>query len=89
MDRRLMGIVFQGLPEEYRDVKRMIWKDPDLDRPKIQSVLHHLYLEGLPRSKTSRIAGRDLGMAATTALRLIPAPIICHEYGKAGRHWGG
>ena len=34
----------------HRDVKIMTWEDPDFDLPKIQSVLHHLYLDGLSRN---------------------------------------
>ena len=38
-DRNFSDIVLQGLTKEYWDVKRMVCKDPDFDRPNIQSVL--------------------------------------------------
>lgn len=87
-DRHFTDIVLQGLTEEYRDVKLMTWKDPDFDLPKIQSVLRHLYLDGLSRNKTGRIAGRGTAMTATSATP-DPSAIICHNCGKSGHYRSG
>ena len=87
-DRPFADIVLRGLTEEYRDVKLMTWKDPDFDLPKIQSVLRHLYLDGLSRNRTGRIAGRGTAMTATSATP-DPSAIICHNCGKSGHYRNG
>ena len=66
----------------------MTWKDPDLDLPKIQSALRHLYLDGLSRNKTGNIAGRGTAMTAASATP-DPSSIICHNCGKAGHYRSG
>jgi len=86
--RHFIDIVLHGLTEEYRDVKFIIWKNLDLDPPKIQSVLRHLYLDGLSRNKTGRIADRGTAKTATSASP-DPSSIICHNYGKTGHYRSG
>ena len=88
MDTHFTEIVLQGPTEEYRDVKLMTWKDPDSDLPNIQSVLRHLYLDGLSRKRTWRIAGRGTSMKATSA-KPDPSVIICHNCGKPGHYKSG
>ena len=75
-DRHFTDIILQGMTEEYRDVKLMTWKDPDFDL--IQSVLRHLYLDGLSWNKTRRIAGRGTAMTATSSPDSSSG--ICHNY---------
>ena len=82
--RHFIDIVLHGLTEEYRDVKFNIWKNLDLDPPKIQSVLRHLYLDGLSRNKTGRLACCGTAMASTSASP-DPSFILCHNCGKAER----
>ena len=81
MEEPTAGIYFadkrlEGLMEECRDVKLMTWKDPDFDL--IQSVLRHLYLDGLSWNKTRRIAGRGTAMTATSSPDSSSG--ICHNY---------
>lgn len=57
-DRHFTDTVLQGLAEECRDIRIMVWNDPEFDLPQIQSVLRHLYLYGLSRSKPGTMAGR-------------------------------
>ena len=83
-DRCSIDIVLQGLTEEYQDVKLMTWKDTEFDLTKMQSVLRHLYLDGLSRNKTRKIAGRSTTMTATSASP-DPSSIICHNCDKARR----
>ena len=46
----------------------MTWKDPEFDFPKIQPMLRHLYLYGLPRNTTGAIDGRGTTMSTASAL---------------------
>ena len=61
----------------------MTWKDPGFDFPNIQSVLRHVYLDGLSGNKTGIIAGGGTVRIVTTASP-DPSSIICHNSGKAG-----
>ena len=78
----------QGLTEEYRDVRLMTRKGRDFDLPKIMSALGHLYLDGLSRNKTGRVAGCGTAVtAASTSPN--PSAIICHTCDKAEHYRSG
>lgn len=66
----------------YRPINLLTWLDP-IDLPKIQSVLHHVHLDGLSRNKTGTIAGRGAVMTATTTSPY-PSSMICRNFSKAG-----
>lgn len=60
----------------------MTWKEPDIDLAKIKSALRPLYLDGLSRNKTGRIAGHGTAMTATIASR-DPSSNVCCNCGNA------
>lgn len=82
MEEPTAGIYFadkrlEGLMEECRDVKLMTSNEPDLNLPNIQSVLRHLYLDGLSLSKTGRVTGCGTVITVTTASH-DPSSILRH-----------
>ncbi|CAN0425279.1 unnamed protein product, partial [Laminaria digitata] len=89
-DRHFTDIIVQGLPESYRDINLTTYKDPDFDLSKIQSTMRHLYLDGLSRGKTGKIAGRGTIMTAATASSSdTSSVVICHNCGREGHYKSG
>ena len=84
-DRHFMDIILQGLTDEYKDVKLMTWKDPDMNLAKIKSVLRHVYQDEQSRKKTTGIAGRGYAMQAATGTGVV----ICRNCGIAGHYERG
>ena len=89
-DRHFTDIIVQGLPESYRDIKLTTYKDPDFDLSKIQTTMRHLYLDGLSRRMTGKIAGRGTIMTAVAASSSDSSSVvICHNCGKDGHYKSG
>ncbi|CAN0244684.1 unnamed protein product [Laminaria digitata] len=89
-DCHFTDVIVQGLPEIYRDIKLTTYKDLHFDLPKIQSTMRHLYLDGLSRGKSGKIAGRGTIMIAATASSSdISSFVICHNCGREGHYKSG
>jgi len=87
-DRHFMDIILQGLTDQYKDVKLMIWKDPDIKFDKIQSVLRHVYQDEQSRNRIGGVYGR--GAAGAIAMTAAAAKtVICHNCGVAGHYERG
>lgn len=64
-DQHFKDIIVQGLPENYRQIKFIMYKDLGFNLTNIQATMRHLYLDGLSRKKT--IAPHRTIMTAATA----------------------
>ena len=84
-DRRFKDICVQGFPDEYSDVRMMVFRDPTFDVLQImQSTMRNIFLDEQSRKDSKgRIVGR--GFAMTTAA----SDVICYgcnETGHIRRH---
>ncbi len=88
-DRKFKDIMVQGLTEEYKDIKLMMYRDPLFTIEQIQSTMRHLYLDNLSRrnTKESRIAGRGAAMIAEPTPD--PDQVVCHHCNKPGHYQKG
>ncbi|MEP0398849.1 MAG: hypothetical protein ABJD82_04170 [Marinobacter sp.] len=87
-DKHFTDLVLQGLTERVQGRQAHDLKDRDFGLLKIQSTPRHLYLDGLSRNRTGRIAGGGTAMTATSATSN-PRDIICLNCGKSGRDRSG
>ena len=85
-DGHFTDIMVQGLPESYRDIKLTTYTDPHFDLTKIQATMRHLYLDGLSRNETGRIAGRGTAMITASEPNFV---VTCHNCGKDGHYKSG
>ncbi|CAN0299657.1 unnamed protein product, partial [Scytosiphon promiscuus] len=67
-DRNFKDIMVQGLTDDYKDIKLIMYRDPSFNLEQIQSTMRHLYLDNLSRRNANdgKIAGRGAAMMAET-----------------------
>ena len=67
--RIFRDVCVQGSTPEYKDIKRMMYRDPMFDIEQMQSVMRHLFLDDLSRKDGTMgaIAGRGIVMAVKTS----------------------
>ena len=67
-DRWLKDICVTGFTDEYKDVKRMMYRDSSFDIDQMQTTMRHMFLDQQSRNgMKGRIAGRGTAMTTKTS----------------------
>ena len=76
-DRRFKDICVQAFTSEYKDIKTVMYRDPNFDIDQMQRTMRHLYLDHISRNSDTKIAGRGVAMTAAST---------CSHCGKQGHY---
>ncbi|CAB1116962.1 unnamed protein product [Ectocarpus sp. CCAP 1310/34] len=72
-----------GFTNEYKDVKMIMYRDPDFNVDKMQTTMRHMFLDEQSRNgPKGSIAGRGFAMTATTS-----EEPTCFDCGEKGHIW--
>lgn len=84
-DRYFKDICVTGFTDEYKDVKMIMYRDPDFNVDQMQTTMRHMFLDEQSRNGSKGgIAGRGFAMATTTSKQR--ACFGCGESGHTKRN---
>ncbi|CAN0290931.1 unnamed protein product, partial [Ectocarpus fasciculatus] len=77
-DRYFKDICVTGFTDDYKDVKMIMYRDPDFSVDQMQTTMRHMFLDEQSRKgPKGGIAGKGFAMATST-------PATCFECGESG-----